>query len=336
MWIPERAETSGISDDGPLARTKSPRPHVGGHRKTYIHGFANEDAMASGKLKLGLVQMRMERSSLDNLSKAVAMTGTAASQGADIVCLPELFMSRYFAQHDVSDAVDLTELAVRIPGSETATLAQCAKENGITLVAGSLYELDRGKLFNTSCVFGPNGRMIGRYRKTHVPQDESYYEQSYFAPGDMGFKVFPTPKAKIGVNICYDQWFPEAARCEALLGADVLFYPTAIGHVKNISEAEGDWPTAWENVMRGHAIANSFIVVAVNRVGKEEDMRFWGGSCVIDAFGRTIARCGAKELVVVVEADLEHSEMVRKGWRFFPNRRPECYGRIVEEVPKEG
>ncbi|HVO77742.1 MAG TPA: nitrilase-related carbon-nitrogen hydrolase [Methanomassiliicoccales archaeon] len=291
--------------------------------------------MASRKLKIGLVQMSMKPSPLDNLSKAVAMTGTAASQGAEIVCLPELFMSRYFAQHDVSDAVDLTELAVKIPGSETETLSQCAKENKVTLVAGSLYELDRGRLFNTSCVFGPSGRMIGKYRKTHIPQDESYYEQSYFAPGDTGFKIFPIAKVRIGVNICYDQWFPEAARCEALLGADVLFYPTAIGHVKSISEAEGDWQTAWENVMRGHAIANSFIVVAVNRVGTEEDMRFWGGSFVIDAFGRTIARAGSKEQVVVVETDSGHSEMVRKGWRFFPNRRPECYGKIVEGLGKE-
>ncbi len=292
--------------------------------------------MASRKLRIGLAQMSMKASALDNLSKAVSMTEVAASEGAEIVCLPELFMSRYFAQHDVSDVVDLTELAVKIPGSEAATLAQCAKENKVTLVAGSLYELDHGRLFNTSCVFGPSGRMLGKYRKTHIPQDESYYEQSYFAPGDTGFKAFPTPKAMIGVNICYDQWFPEAARCEALLGADVLFYPTAIGHVKGISEAEGEWQTAWENVMRGHAIANTFIVAAVNRAGKEEDMRFWGGSCVIDAFGRTIARAGAKEQVLIVEADLGHSEMVRKGWRFFPNRRPECYGKIVEGAAKEG
>ncbi|MDD1770182.1 MAG: hypothetical protein LUO79_03765 [Methanomassiliicoccales archaeon] len=292
--------------------------------------------MATGRLRIGLAQMSMKASLLDNLSKAVLMTETAASQGADIVCLPELFMSRYFAQHDISGAFDATDFAVRVPGSETRTLAQCAKENHVTLVAGSVYELDHGKLYNTSCVFDPNGRMVGKYRKTHIPHDESYYEQSYFAPGDTGFRVFRTPKAKVGVNICYDQWFPEAARCEALLGADVLFYPTAIGHVKGISEAEGDWQTAWENVMRGHAIANSFIVVAVNRAGVEEDMKFWGGSCVIDAFGRTVVRAGAREQVVVVEADLGHSAIVRKGWRFFPNRRPECYSRIVEGDSKEG
>ncbi|MGD1061454.1 MAG: nitrilase-related carbon-nitrogen hydrolase [Methanomassiliicoccales archaeon] len=291
--------------------------------------------MATGRLRIGLAQMSMKSSPLDNLSKAVSMVQVAASQGANIVCLPELFMSKYFAQHDVPDAVDLTDLAVKIPGSETKTLAQSAKENGVTLVAGSLYELDHGRLFNTSCIFGPSGRMLGKYRKTHIPHDESYYEQSYFAPGETGFKVFGTPKAKVGVNICYDQWFPEAARCEALLGAEVLFYPTAIGHVRSISEAEGDWQTAWENVMRGHAIANSFIVVAVNRAGVEEDMRFWGGSCVIDAFGRTIVRAGGKEQVVVVEADLNHSALVRKGWRFFPNRRPECYGKIVEGGTRE-
>ena len=286
-------------------------------------------------LRLGLIQMKMGPSAKKNLDKAVSMTERAAKQGADIVCLPELFTSTYFAQHELTQPLDITDLAVEVPGELSKKLGACAKDNGVVLVAGSIYELFKGKLFNTSLVFDERGRLLGKYRKTHIPHDESYYEQHYFAPGDTGFQVFQTSKAKIGVLICYDQWFPEAARCLALQGADIILYPTAIGTVRGIRQAEGNWHRAWENVMRGHAIANGTIVAAVNRVGTEERMRFWGGSFVIDAFGKTLARAGSQEQVLVAEADLAHSEAVREGWRFFANRRPECYGRLLEKKRRD-
>ncbi len=287
-------------------------------------------------VKLGLVQMSMGPSMNDNLERACAMTEQAAAEGADVCCLPELFLTPYFAKDPLKEPFDATEVSVRIPGDVTKRLSKCASDSHVVLVAGSVYERSAGKLFNTSLVFDEGGRMLGRYRKTHIPHDESYYEQHYFAPGDTGFRVFPTSKGRIAVLICYDQWFPEAARCAALKGADIIFYPTAIANVKGIEQAEGKWQSAWENVMRGHAIANNLVVAAVNRCGTEGKMRFWGGSFACDAFGKTIKRANAKEQVLMVDVDLDHSRMVREGWRFFPNRRPECYGDIVTKKDREG
>jgi agmatine deiminase len=174
--------------------------------------------------------------------------------------------------------------------------------------------------------------MLGKYRKIHIPHDENFFEQHYFTPGDLGFNVYKTDSGKIGTLICYDQWFPEAARTLALMGAEMVFYPTAIGLVRGMKQSEGDWQQAWENVMRGHAIANGMVVVAVNRAGNEDQMDFWGGSFVIDAFGKTLARAGCGEEVVMATVDLDHGRRVREGWRFFYNRRPEQYTKIVEEL----
>jgi agmatine deiminase len=204
----------------------------------------------------------------------------------------------------------------------------------VALVGGSIYESDDDRTYNTSTVFSDKGKMLGKYRKTHIPQDQYYFEKEYFEPGDTGFAVFETDQARIASLICYDQWYPEAARCCALLGADVIFYPTAIGTVRGIQQTEGNWHRAWENVMRGHAIANSLVIAAVNRAGTEDRMRFWGGSFVIDAFGKTLRRAGSKEGVVICDIDLDHGQEVREGWRFFRNRRPECYGQIVEPLRK--
>lgn len=268
-----------------------------------------------------------------NIRKAVGMIAEAASKGAQVVCLPELFSTPYFPQYN-TDEVRKRETVYNetVPGPTTDTLARAARQAGVIVVGGSIYERAGSKLFNTAPVLGADGSMMGSYRKTHIPHDEDFYEQSYFDQGDTGFRVFPTPRGRIGTMICYDQWYPEAARCNALMGAEMVLYPTAIGTAKGIEQTEGDWQQAWENVMRGHAIANGMVVAACNRVGTEDQMEFWGGSFVIDAFGKTLARGSYREETVLATVDLEHGENVRKGWRFFPNRRPECYGEIVKNI----
>jgi agmatine deiminase len=287
------------------------------------------------KQTLGLVQMSMSKGMENNLNKALGFIEEASEKGAEIICLPELFTTRYFAQYEGERQEEKTLACMdTVPGKVTKTLAAMARKNGITLVGGSIYEVDDEQTYNTSTVFSDKGKLLGKYRKTHIPQDQYYFEKEYFEPGDIGFKVFETKQAKIASLICYDQWYPEAARCCALLGADIIFYPTAIGTVRGIQQTEGNWHRAWENVMRGHAIANSLVVAAVNRTGSEDRMRFWGGSFVIDAFGKTLKRAGNKEEVVICDIDLDHGKEVREGWHFFNNRRPECYNEIVEPFRK--
>ncbi|MFA5105657.1 MAG: carbon-nitrogen hydrolase [Candidatus Micrarchaeia archaeon] len=280
--------------------------------------------MPNSKTSIGIVQMSMSISPKENLGKALRMAATAARKGANIVCLPELFTTRYFAQqrHDSSAHAE------PIPGPATKAMSECARENGIVLVGGSIYEKAPAANYNTACVFGPDGSMLGDYRKIHIPHDENFYEQDYFAPGDKGFKVFNTPFGKIGTLICFDQWFPEAARINALMGAQLIFYPTAIGTSSHIEQAEGSWQESWETVMRGHAIANNVAVCAVNRAGTEGDMSFWGGSFVCDAWGKVKARAGGNEQVVVAELDFSLNRDIREGWGFFRNRRPDSYGLI--------
>ncbi len=293
--------------------------------------------MSGREVTIGLVQMRMVQEPEANLRKAVRMIGEAASEGADVVCLPELFTTPYFPQHDTAEGRGRERAPHEaVPGPSTDALSQAAKDSGVIVIGGSMYEASGDRLFNTSPVLDQDGRLLGKYRKTHIPHDENFYEQSYFDPGDTGFQVFDTARGRIGVLICYDQWYPEAARAVGLLGADMVFYPTAIGTVRGIGQREGDWQQAWENVMRGHAIANGMVVAACNRVGREEEMEFWGGSFVIDAFGRTLARGSSDEEVVLATVDLEHGESVREGWRFFHNRRPECYARLIGPKGREG
>jgi predicted amidohydrolase len=291
--------------------------------------------MSARKVTIGLVQMSMAAEPEDNLRKAAKMIGEAASKGAQVVCLPELFITLYFPQCDTG-AVRRREDAPHdtIPGKATKVLSEAAGKNKVVLIGGSVYESSGNHMYNTAPVFDESGAMLGAYRKTHIPHDESFFEQSYFDRGDTGYKVFPTDRGRIGVMICYDQWYPEAARATALLGAEMVFYPTAIGTVKGVEQWEGDWQQAWENVMRGHAIANSMIVCACNRAGTEDQMDFWGGSFVIDAFGKTLARGSNREEIVTATVDLEHGENIRRGWGFFPNRRPETYGKLAEPVKK--
>jgi predicted amidohydrolase len=279
---------------------------------------------ARREVTLGLVQMAMGDDQEANVSKAVAMVGEASKRGASIVCLPELFPYRYFPQERGA--------SVRpepVPGPTTRILSEAARESNVALVGGSIYEKGRdGHLYNTSVVFDERGRTLGKYRKVQVPQDDSFYEKDYFSSGS-AYGAFKTRSAKVGVLICFDQWYPEPARVNKLMGAEVLFYPTAIGRVDGIEETEGDWKEAWEAVQRGHAIANSMVVAAVNRVGREGRMSFWGGSFVCDQFGKVLARADDREQVLLATCDLELGRQVEEGWGFMRNRKPATYRKLA-------
>jgi len=275
---------------------------------------------------IALAQFAMTANPDENLARALHYIKSAAQHQAEIVCLPELFRSPYFCVHEKSPQ-DYSEA---VNGPVADSLSTAAKQYGIAIIGGSIYERTaENRLFNTSLVFNNKGDLLGTYRKVHIPHDPAFFEQHYFEPGDLGFKVFDLGVAKIGVLICYDQWFPEAARSMVLEGAEILFYPTAIGRVDGLSPVEGNWQTAWETVQRGHAIANSVVVCAVNRVGTEGASHFWGGSFISNAFGHVLARGAESPGLVIAEVDLAHSEYTRAGWRFFDNRRPNQYGAIT-------
>jgi predicted amidohydrolase len=277
-----------------------------------------------GEVTLGLVQMAMEDDQDANVSKAVDMVRDASTRGASIVCLPELFASRYFPQEKGAEV-----RGEPVPGPTTRLLAAAARDSKVTLVGGSLCEkASGGRLYNTSVVFDETGRILGKYRKVQVPQDESFYEKDYFSSGG-SYSVFRTASANLGVLICFDQWYPEPARVNKLMGAEVLFYPTAIGRVDGIEEAEGDWKEAWEAVQRGHAISNSMVVATVNRVGREGRMSFWGGSFVCDQFGKILARADDREQVLLASCDLELGRRVEEGWGFLRNRKPATYRKLA-------
>ena len=275
---------------------------------------------AAKDLTIGLVQMAMGDDQEANVSKAVTMVAEASRRGASIVCLPELFASRYFPREKGAKA-----RAEPVPGPTTRRLAEAARESKVSLVGGSLYEkAPGGRFYNTSVVFDEHGRILSKYRKVQVPQDESFYEKDYFSSGK-SYSVFRTTPAAVGVLICFDQWYPEPARVNKLMGADVLFYPTAIGRVDGIEETEGDWKDAWEAVQRGHAISNSMVVAAANRVGREGRMSFWGGSFVSDQFGTVLARADDREQVLLATCDLGLGARVEEGWGFLRNRQPTTY-----------
>ena len=270
-------------------------------------------------MKLGIIQMSMGSDTSANIEKAGELVGEAAAKGADIVCLPELFSSLYFPQREGEHPE-----SEPIPGPTSRALSKMASASRVILVGGSVYEKAARKKYNTSLVFDGRGKIIGKYRKVHVPYDSHYFEKSYFSPGS-GYSVVRTPMGKIAPLICFDQWYPEPARICRLRGAQILFYPTAIGWVKGVEPVEGNWQDSWEAVQRGHAIANSIVVCAVNRVGVEGDMTFWGGSFVYDQFGKLLSRAGDTEGVFVVEADLTLGKEVEDGWGFLRNRKPATY-----------
>lgn len=276
-------------------------------------------------IQLGLVQMSMSDDSEGNLFNAVKGIREAASRGACIVALPELFRSLYFPQVE-----NATRDYREDPDEILTVLAREARESEVVIVTGSVYERSDGiKGYNTSHVIDADGKILGVYRKTHIPHDPGFWEANYFLPGDTGFRVFSTRYAKIASLICFDQWFPEAARSCVLQGAEILFYPTAIGVPLGVPQLEGMHQQAWQTVQRGHAVANSCIVAAINRCGIEAECHFFGGSFVADAFGKVLGEASTREMVLVVAVDLEHSRYVAREWLFQKKRRPESYGALT-------
>ena len=281
-------------------------------------------------ITIALAQFAMSSEPDENLARAVAMIREAAARKAQIVALPELFRSPYFCQEERCEPSSADSYAEELPGEVGKVLSAEAKALNIAIIAGSIYErASSGKLYNTSLVINSLGEFLGTYRKVHIPHDPAFFEKSYFEAGDQGFKIFDLGFAKVGVLICYDQWFPEAARALALAGAEIIFYPTAIGRVSKVPSIEGDWQQAWQSVQVGHAVANNVVVCAINRVGYEGNSTFWGGSFISNGFGQILARGTETAGLIVADVDLGHSQFTRESWRFFDSRRPELYRTLI-------
>jgi len=259
-----------------------------------------------------------------NVKKAVIRIEEAARRGAQIVCLQELFRSQYFCQ---AEDIELFKLAETIPGPSTETLSKIARKHKVVIVASLFEKRTAGIYHNTAVMLDADGSIAGKYRKMHIPDDPLYYEKFYFTPGDLGFQTHKTRYGNIGTLVCWDQWFPEAARLTALTGAQFLFYPTAIGWLPDEEEEMNQAQhAAWETIQRAHAIANGVFVVVVNRVGREGKLNFWGQSFVSDPFGRIIAKASAdKEETLVVQCDLHRIEETRQNWPFLRDRRIDAY-----------
>ena len=288
--------------------------------------------MAGKKTKeqvtVALIQMSAAADPEANLAKAAARIGAAAGKGAEIVCLQELFLSRYFPQSE--DAKNF-RLAETIPGPTTEALSRLARQQRVVIVASVFEKRSAGIYHNTAAVIDADGSIAGKYRKMHIPDDPCYYEKFYFTPGDLGFPCFKTRYAKIGVLVCWDQWFPEAARLAALAGAEILFYPTAIGWLPTEPQAVARaQQAAWELIQRGHAVANGVYVAAANRVGREGKLKFWGNSFVAGPFGEIIARAGSEsEAILTARCDLKKVDETRQNWPFLRDRRIDAYGALT-------
>lgn len=288
------------------------------------------------KVKIGLVQMSCSADKAANLKKAMDKTREAAKAGAQIVCLQELFTSLYFC--DAEDYANF-ELAETIPGPSTESLTALARELEVVIIASLFEKRAQGIYHNTTAIIDADGRYLGKYRKMHIPDDPAYYEKFYFTPGDLGYKVWKTRYASFGVLICWDQWYPEAARITSLMGAEILFYPTAIGWATAQDEATNtEQYNAWQTIQRSHAVANGVHVVSVNRVGLEQQgaMKFWGGSFVSNPFGSVLYQASHnEEEVVVLEIDTQLTDRYRTHWPFMRDRRIDSYQPIVKRYIDE-
>ncbi|MBK8670088.1 MAG: carbon-nitrogen hydrolase [Saprospiraceae bacterium] len=287
-------------------------------------------------VKVGLVQMSCLKDRIINLNKAIEGIKIAAANGAQIVCLQELFTSLYFC--DVED-YEHFNLAESIPGPTTEALSKVASDLNVVIIASLFEKRAQGLYHNTTAVIDADGTYLGKYRKMHIPDDPAFYEKFYFTPGDLGYKVFKTKFAKVGVLICWDQWYPEASRITALMGADILFYPTAIGWATSQDEETNkDQYNSWQIIQRSHAVANGIPVVSVNRVGYEQDgaMKFWGGSFVANGQGKLLYLASHdKEETQVVELDLKKSDEFRIHWPFLRDRRIDSYLPITKRFIDE-
>jgi len=290
--------------------------------------------------RIGLVQLRCTSDLDENLARAVGRVHEAAKLGAQVVCLPELFLTQYFCQREDASLFDLAE---PIPGPTTEKLSQAARQAGVSVIASIFEKRAPGIYHNTAAMIDADGKLLGIYRKMHIPDDPLYYEKYYFTPGDLGFKAFDTKFGRVGTLVCWDQWYPEGARLTALQGAHVLFYPTAIGwHPAEKAQYGKVQHDAWRTIQRAHAIANGVYVAVVNRVGHETgDIRgkaasgagleFWGGSFISDPFGKVLAEASHdKEEILVGEIDLHALEDIRRNWPFLRDRRIDSYGPIAQ------
>ncbi|HEY4321607.1 MAG TPA: carbon-nitrogen hydrolase [Gemmatimonadales bacterium] len=287
-------------------------------------------------VRVGLVQQQVSADPAANLEHAISGIREAAAGGANIVCLQELFGWYYFCQREDHAFFGLAEA---IPGPSTERLGALCAELGVVLVASLFEKRAAGLYHNTAAVIDADGRYLGKYRKMHIPDDPQFYEKFYFTPGDLGFRVWDTKFGRIGVLICWDQWYPEAARLTAMQGAEILFYPTAIGWLPSEKEEYGErQQAAWETIQKSHAVANGCYVVSVNRVGHEvlpdsdagaPGIEFWGGSFVADPNGRVLTKAGTGEQVLVADCDLSHVDVVRTHWPFLRDRRIDAYGDLT-------
>lgn len=273
------------------------------------------------------IQSKVSTDLKENLINTIRLVEEAIREGAEIICLQELYKTPYFPQYKKGKKDKLCET---IPGESTEIFSALAKKYKVIIIV-PIYERDKkGNYHNSAVVINVDGKLLPTYRKIHIPQDPLFYEKNYFKDGDTGYRIYKTKYATFAVLICYDQWFPEAARAVKLQGADLVFYPTAIGNIKEINEHEGDWHDAWETSMRGHAIANSFYVVAVNRVGIEDKLKFWGQSFICDAFGKIVKKGGSdNDEIVMAKIDLAKNKIIEEEWGFMRNRRVDTYKHLL-------
>jgi N-carbamoylputrescine amidase len=298
-----------------------------------FHIFVQKN-VTQNKIKIALIQTFCSHDASRNMKATLQFIREAAEKGANFVCLPELFQTRYFCD---TENYDNFLLAEQVPGKTTEQLQKIAKELNVVIIASLFEKVDAGMYFNTAAVIDADGSYLGKYRKNHIPDDPGYYEKFYFTPGDTGYRVFETRFGRIGVLICWDQWYPEAARITSLMGAQILFYPTAIGWASSQSEeANREQYDAWQTIQRSHAIANGVHVVAVNRCGIEQEMRFWGGSFISNPFGTVLTQAPHDFAGVhVAEIDLSQSDFYRVHWPFLRDRRIDTYGPLTNRYLKE-
>tara|TARA_B100000524_G_scaffold326275_1_gene209682 strand:+ start:267 stop:1208 length:942 start_codon:yes stop_codon:yes gene_type:complete len=288
------------------------------------------------KTRLALIQMKMSSDKEKNITKAISKIQIAKKKGANIVCLPELFLTKYFCQTEKHSNFNLAE---SIPGPTTTIFSSLAKKLNLILLISIFERRTSGIYHNTCVVISDDGKILGKYRKMHIPDDPQYYEKFYFTPGDLGFRSFKTKKGNLGTLICWDQWFPEAARLTALKGAEILFYPTAIGwHQSEKKKFGKSQLESWLTVQRSHAITNGVYVAAINRVGIEKQgnkkLEFWGSSVVFDPNGNIVKKGNLDEQVLICDIDLKKIDTVRRHWPFFRDRRIDSYKNILKN-PKD-
>jgi N-carbamoylputrescine amidase len=280
------------------------------------------DKTNESTISVGLVQMACSPDASKNLEKAVDSIRAAAKQGAQIICLPELFLTQYFCQTEDPDNFSLAE---PLPGPTSTTLSNLAKELQVVLIVPLFEKRTQGIYHNTAIVIDADGSIAGTYRKMHIPDDPCFFEKFYFTPGDTGFKSFSTRYGKVGVLICWDQWFPEAARLTALSGAQFLFYPTAIGYQDEDAKVSQQQISAWETIQKSHAISNGVFLASVNRVGRENALTFWGKSFICNPFGEVIGQAEDEPQILIAKCPLSEIESTRQNWPFLRDRRVDAY-----------